>query len=119
MIIPAVKYVIYGCSSSKTTPGVINIQELQTGRKALLQLLLKIGLIDDNLKGELKTFYNCRLFLLARIFQYISNLSKVFDHLPTVFLQYTQSINFSKFLKIINFSVNCAQSWTFRDFFTF
>ena len=30
---PAVNYVIYGCSSSRTTPGVITIQELHTGGK--------------------------------------------------------------------------------------
>ena len=39
---PAVNYVIYGCSSSRTTPGVITIKEVRTGGKALLQLLLKI-----------------------------------------------------------------------------
>ena len=38
-----VNYVIYGCSSSRTTPGVITIEELHTGEKTLLQLLLKIG----------------------------------------------------------------------------
>ena len=37
---PAVNYVIYGCSSSRTTPGVI--QKIHTGGKTLLQLLLKI-----------------------------------------------------------------------------
>ena len=39
---PAVKYVIYGCYSSRTPPGVTPIQELHTGEKTL-QLLLKIG----------------------------------------------------------------------------
>ena len=38
----AVNYVIYGCSCSGTTPGVITIHELHTGGKTLLQLLLKI-----------------------------------------------------------------------------
>ena len=38
----AVNYVIYACSSSRTAPGVIAIQELHTGVKTLLQLLLKI-----------------------------------------------------------------------------
>ena len=40
---PAVNYVIYGCSPSRTTPRVITIQEFHTGGKTLLQLLLKIG----------------------------------------------------------------------------
>ena len=39
---PAVNYVIHGFSSSGITPGVITIQELSTGGKTLLQLLLKI-----------------------------------------------------------------------------
>ena len=39
---PAVNYVIYGCSSSRTTPGVTTIHEPHTGGKTLLQLLLKI-----------------------------------------------------------------------------
>ena len=39
----AVKSVIFGCSSLRTIPGVINVQELHTGGKTLLQLLLKIG----------------------------------------------------------------------------
>ena len=35
---PAVNYVIYGCSSSRTTLGVIAIQEFHTGGKTLLHL---------------------------------------------------------------------------------
>ena len=47
--------------------------------------------IDDNLKRQIKnqTLYAYRLFPLTRIFQYISNWSKVFGHLPSLFLQYT------------------------------
>ena len=52
---PDVKYVLYGCFSSRTTPGVITIQVLRTGGKALLQLLHKIWwVIDDNLKRQIK-----------------------------------------------------------------
>ena len=43
MIMLALDYVIYRCSSSRTTPGVITIEEVYTGGKTLLQLLLKIG----------------------------------------------------------------------------
>ena len=39
---PVVNYVIYGCFFSGTTPGGITIQEIHTGIKTLLQLLLKI-----------------------------------------------------------------------------
>ena len=89
-IIPSVNYVVYCCSSSRTTPGVITIQELHSGGKTFLQLLHKIGwVIDDSLKRQIKnrTLYTCRLFLLTRIFQYVSNWSKVREHLPTLFLQ--------------------------------
>ena len=36
--------------------------------------------IDDNLKRQIKNraLYTCRLLLLTKIFQYISNWSKVF-----------------------------------------
>ena len=49
------------------------------------------GVIDGNLKKQIKngTLLICRVFVLTRIFQYISNLSKVFEHLLTHFLQYT------------------------------
>ena len=47
--------------------------------------------IYDNLKRQIKkrTLYTCRLLLLNQIFQNISNCSKVFEDLPTLFLQYT------------------------------
>ena len=38
----AVNYVIYGCSSSRKTTGVITVQELHTGGNTFLQFLLKI-----------------------------------------------------------------------------
>ena len=56
----------------------------------------------------LLTLYTCRLFLLTRTFQYISNWLKVFEHLPTLFLQYTQSHNFSNLYQINNSSVDYA-----------
>ena len=40
LIMSAVNYVIYGFSSSRISPGVITIQDLHTGGKILLQLLL-------------------------------------------------------------------------------
>ena len=42
-VMPSVNSVIYGCSSSITTPRVITIQGLHTGLKTLSQLLLEIG----------------------------------------------------------------------------
>ena len=88
---PTVNYVLYGCSSSRTTPGVIIIQELLTGEQNTVAVITQDRVIDDNLKRQIKsrTLYTCRLCLLTRIFQYISNWTKVFELLPTLFLQYT------------------------------
>ena len=72
----------------------ITIQELSTWGRTLLQLLLKIRWYVTIWKGKIKnrTFYRlfyrfelsfelCRLFLLTRTFQYISNWLKwAFTH---------------------------------------
>ena len=88
---PAVNYIIYGCSSSRTTPEVITIKDLHTRVKTMLRLLLKI---QDNLKRQIKnrTLHTCRLFLLTQIFQYSSNWSNAFEHLPNLFVQYRVTI---------------------------
>ena len=39
---PTVNYVMHGCFSLRTAPEVITMQELHTGGKILVQLLLKI-----------------------------------------------------------------------------
>ena len=72
---PPVHFVIYDYTPSRITPGVIAQDRV----------------IDDNLKSKIKsrTLYTGRLFLLTRFFQYTSNWPKVFEHLPTHFLQYT------------------------------
>ena len=79
-------------------------------RKNIVAVITQDRVIIDNLKRQVKnrTLCSCRLFLLTRIFQYISNWLKVFEHLPTLFLQYTQTNNFSKFFQIISFSVGYA-----------
>ena len=60
-------------------------------RKNIVAVITQDRVIDDNLKRQIKsrTLHACRLLLLTRIFQYISNWSKVFEHLPNLFLQYT------------------------------
>ena len=66
-------------------------------RKNIVAVITQYRVIDDNLKRQIKnrTLHTCRLFLLTRIFQCISDWSKVFEHLPTLFLQYTYSTKFS------------------------
>ena len=93
LIMPAVNYVICGYSSLRTTPGLITIHSTGASdwKKSTVAVITQDRVIDDNLKSQIKnqTLYACRLFLLTRIVQYISNWSKVFGHLPTLFLQYT------------------------------
>ena len=59
-------------------------------RKNIATVINQDRVIDGNLKKQIKNrnFYISRLFLLTQIFQCISNWSKVFEHLPTLFLQY-------------------------------
>ena len=73
--------------------------EASNWRKNIASVITQDRVIDDSLKRQIKsrTLYACILFLLTRIFQYNSNWSKVFEHLSALFLQYTQSNNFSKF----------------------
>ena len=58
-------------------------------RKNIVAVITQDRVINDNLKRQIKnpTLHTCK-FLLTRVFQYISNLSKKFEHLPTLFLQY-------------------------------
>ena len=68
-----------------------NFTEASNWRKNIASVITQDRAIDDSLKRQIKsrTLYACILFLLTRIFQYISNWSKVFEHLPALFLQYT------------------------------
>ena len=57
-------------------------------RKNIVAVITQARLTDGNLKRQIKnrTLYTCRLFLLTRIFQYISKWPKVFKHLPTLWV---------------------------------
>ena len=99
LIMPDVNYIIYGCSSSRTTSRVITNRSFTLEEKHCCSYYSR-RVIDCNFKGQIKnrTLYTCRLFLLTRFFQYISNWSKVFELLPTLFLQYTYRVTiFSNF----------------------
>ena len=76
------------------------MQKLHTGGKNIVVVITQDRVIDDNLKRQIKnrTLYTCRLFLLTRIFHNISNWSKVFEHLPTLFNIHRVTIfsNFSR-----------------------
>ena len=78
-MMPGVNYVIYGCSSARTTPGVSLYRSL-TLKENIVAVITQERVIDDNLKSQTKdqTLCTCRLFLITQVFQYISYWSKVF-----------------------------------------
>ena len=63
---PGVNYLIYGCSSARTTPGVSLYRSL-TLEGNIVAVITQDRVIDDNLKMQIKnqTLCNCRLFLLT------------------------------------------------------
>ena len=63
-MMPGVNYVIYGCSSARTTPGVSLYWSL-TLEENIVAFVTQDSVIDDNLKRKIKnqTFCTCRLFL--------------------------------------------------------
>ena len=77
-------------------------------RKNIVAVITQDRVIEYNLQIKNPILCTCRLFLLTRIFRYISNRSKECEHLPTFFLQYLQSNNFFQIFQINNFSVDYA-----------
>ena len=80
LMMSGVSYVIYGCSSARTTPEVSLYRSFLTLEKNVIAVITQNKEIDDNLERQIKnqTLRTCRLFLLTKIFQYTSNWSKVF-----------------------------------------
>ena len=60
-----VNYVIYGCSSARTTPGVLLYRSL-TPEENIVAVITQDMVIDNNLERQIKnqTLRICRLFLL-------------------------------------------------------
>ena len=65
-MMPGVNYVIYGCSSARTTPGVSLYRSL-TLEENIVAVITQDRVIDGNLKSEIRnqTLCTCRLFLLT------------------------------------------------------
>ena len=61
-----VNYLMYGCYSARTTPGVSLYQSL-TLEENIVAVITQDRVIDDNLKRQIKnqTLCTCRLFLLT------------------------------------------------------
>ena len=78
-MMPGVNYLIYGCSSARTTPGVSLYRSL-TLEENIVAVITQDRVIDNSLKRQIKnqTLCTCKLLALTLIFQYISYSSKVF-----------------------------------------
>ena len=65
-MMPAVNYVMYGCSSTRTTPGVSLYRSL-TLEENLVAVITQDRVIDNSLKRQIKnqTLSTCRLFALT------------------------------------------------------
>ena len=66
-MMPGVNYVIYGCSSARTTPGVSLYHYSLTLEENIAAVITQDRVIDGNLKRQIKnqTLCTCRLFLLT------------------------------------------------------
>ena len=89
-----VNYVVYGCSSARTTAGVSLYRSL-TLEENIVAVITQGRVIDDNLKREIKnqTLRTCRLFLFTKILLAIGQ--KYFSFYPI-----------TRFFMVNNFSVD-------------
>ena len=65
-MMPGVNYLMYGCSSARTTPGVSLYRSL-TLEENIVAVITQDRVIDNNLKRQIKnqTLCTCRLFVLT------------------------------------------------------
>ena len=65
-MMPGVNYLIYGCSSARTTPGVSLYRSL-TLEENIVAVITQDKVIDNSLKRQIKnqTLCTCRLFALT------------------------------------------------------
>ena len=65
-MMPGVNYLIYGCSSARTTPEVSLYRSL-TLEENTVAVITQDRVIDNSLKGQIKkqTLCTCRLFALT------------------------------------------------------
>ena len=65
-MMPGANYVLHGCFSAKTTPGVSLYQNL-TLEENIVEVIAQDKVIDDNLRRQIKnwTLRTCRLILVT------------------------------------------------------
>ena len=61
-MIPGVNYVIYGCSSARTTPEVSLYRSLKL-EENIVAVITQDRVIDDNLKRQIKNQTLCTIWL--------------------------------------------------------
>ena len=70
---PGVNYVIYGCFSARTTPGVSLYQSL-TLEESIVEVITEDKVIDDNLKKQIinRTFCTIDYSYLTKFFNILA-----------------------------------------------
>ena len=65
-MMPGVNYLMYGCSSARTTPGV-SLYRSFTLEEDIVAVITQDRVIDNSLKRQIKnqTLCTCRLFTLT------------------------------------------------------
>ena len=65
-MMPGVNYLMYGCSSARTTPGVSLYQNLRL-EENIVAVVTQDMVIDNSLKRQIKNqiLWTCRLFALT------------------------------------------------------
>ena len=68
-MMPGVNYLMYGCSSARTTPGVSLYRSLslEQKEKKIVAVITQDRVIDNSLKGRIKnrSLWTCRLLSLT------------------------------------------------------
>ena len=82
LMMSGVNYVIYGCSSARTTPEVSLYRSFLTLEKNIIAVITQNREIDDNLERQIKNqiLCTCRLFLL--LFNILAISQKYFSFYP-------------------------------------
>ena len=99
---PALKYIVYGCFSLRTTPEVITLHFTLDAE------MVQDRVRDDNLNNQIKnqTLHTCRLFLLTQIFNISAIGQEYFSIYPPSFFNNNKhrliiSPNFPRFFSLL------------------
>ena len=107
MINNRVNYIIYGCSSARTTPGV-SLYRSVTLDGNIVAVITQDRVIEDNLNSKIKNRTLCTytLFLLTYFFPLAIGQKYFSFYPPSLFNVHNYNIKFSFFFIVNNFSVD-------------